>query len=132
MQIKNDKARKEWLAGLKDGDEVAMVDEDGEVRGIGPVQHRLYPPSFGVDSQRFTLRTGKRIAAGSTAGGWIVPLTDDVRARHEQEKRVLRAIDRLQQIGRFWGSTGWRQFTDDQILAVSAILWPEQKQEGGA
>lgn len=114
---KNDKARKAWLAGLKDKSVVAVLDDRGSVTFVGQVTFYSYAQAWSINGRRYTVKTGKR----SGSAGWIVPATDAMKTALAVKQAADRARDKLSRIG--WQ---WTQFTDDQILAVSAILWPEQ------
>ena len=124
MTIKNDKARKAWLAGLKDGDGIATMDDAGSVLGIGTVTRSLYTDEFRVESIGcFTSKLGKGGRGHRGAHGclWLVPLTEDMRAAFEKRKAADRARSRIQSLNRFGGMP---EFSDDQALAAAAILWP--------
>ena len=129
---KMDKERREWLAGLKVGDEVAWTTEVMPVRivKIAGVS-RSEPPDFVVDNEteknshcrgKFTQKTGKgRVGTFRPTNGWIVPVTED----HRRSHRVEEARQRL-------GSISFNRFApkfcppDEKILAIAAILWPEE------
>lgn len=121
---KNDKAHKAWLAGLKDGDEAAVIDDDGACHGVGIVYRYKSRDEISLGSFRFTAKIGRSSLGHYRATGfcWLVPVTDELRAAASKRKAVDETEDQLSKV-RF---TQWRQFTDDQLLAVSAILWPEQ------
>jgi hypothetical protein len=125
---KNDKARKAWLAGLKDGDEVAVIDSSGEALDICAVRRTNRDDLFTTQGGYFTLKTGRRCLGYPDAIGysWLVPVTQELRDKSAKHK--LAGAARME-IGRITGYE-WRygkRFTDAQILAVSAILWPEVK-----
>lgn len=113
---KNDKARKTWLASLKDGDEVAWIAEGSGPRRVTVKRGR---DMFVGQNCQFTFATGKgKINNWRSTDGWIVPL-DAVR----QEVRATEARERLERVK--WQS--WqKQATDEQALACAAIMWPEE------
>jgi len=117
MKIKNDKARKEWLAGLRVGDVVAVLDENGAVTAVDAVSWSRYSRSWGVGGGRYTEKTGKR--AGRA--GWIIPATEEMKAATAKRKSASLARDRLRGTT-YWD---WNKIGDDQVLAAAAILWPE-------
>ena len=118
MKPKLDKARKEWLAGLKAGDSVAAVRADGLILGIGPVSISYRNNGWRLDGIGvFTPKTGKR------SDSWIVPLTDELTAAYSRKKHVDTVTEKLSRI--HWSA--WSRFTEEQILAVDAILWPTAK-----
>lgn len=125
---KNDKARKAWLAGLKDGEEVANVTDDGRVLGFGPVNRSLHDPCFLFGAQtgnrpRFSLATGKAKPYYWHAEGWIVPKTPELVEQHKLNVLARAACVELGKMSEYQ----WRQLPTEKILAVSAILWPEVK-----
>ena len=124
---KMDKGRREWLAGLKVGDEVAWVSAHFSARIVRLVQVDGY---FIVDDElakeshcraTFTRLTGKgRAGTFRPTSGWIVPVTDDLRKEHSVEvaRQRLCAV----RFNRFAGDAP----PDEKILAIAAILWPEE------
>lgn len=116
---KNDKARKAWLAGLKDGDEVAIVNERGDCHLV-KIHRRSF--AFHCAGREFTLRGGKRIKREryDNTPTYLMPITEEMRRRKYVEGLRERLIAACR-------SSGMREFTDAKILAVSAILWPEVK-----
>lgn len=124
---KNDKARKAWLAGLKDGDEVANITDDGRVLGFGPVHRSQNGPYFLFGAQvgcrsLFTVKSGKAQPAHWHAEGWIVQKTPGLVEQHKLNVLARAACVELGRMSEYQ----WRQLPTDKILAVSAILWPEQ------
>lgn len=118
---KNDKARKAWLASLKDGDEVVWQTQAGTVL-VGTVS--TFRDRFSVCDRAFTLKTGTAAAGWNRqsghylADGWLVPVTDELRSQAAHAC----ARDQLKRLN--W--TDWQhKFTSEQILAVAAILWPK-------
>lgn len=116
---KNDKARKAWLAGLKGGDHAAALDSEGNVTAVGPVTWSAHSALWSLSGRRYTAKTGKR--EGGT--GWLVPVTDEMKKNFELERAASAARDKIRQLS-YWD---WNRFSSTQILAVSAILWPEVK-----
>lgn len=124
---KNDAARKAWLRGLKDGDEVAWVSHC-QTRIIAVRRGRggefLYTLGTQFNNRMthtFTAATGKGKQTGyaDSADGWIVPVTPEHRravAAQAARERIIRAMS----------SSGLREFTDEQLLQVAAILWPSE------
>ncbi len=122
---KNDKARKEWLAGLKTGDLVAVIDDAGALLDVFKVTRRDVCEDFWVSCWgSFTLKTGrgKGKSGGARGGTWLAQVTDEMRARHESRQAAGRARDRLSGIDPIGG---WRMFSDEQVVSAAAILWPE-------
>ena len=113
---KNDKARKAWLASLKDGDEVAWVAEGSGPRRVTVKRGR---DTFTSQHCQFTLATGKgKTDNWRSTDGWIVPLGPVLR-----ETRVGEARERLERVK--WQS--WHgKVSDEQSLACATILWPDE------
>src|SRR5262245_9359433 len=82
---KLDKARREWLAGLKEGDEVVSIPAWGPPRlsNIGRQADSFYECDAGQGSRSYSLNTGRSPANrfGPQDGGerFIVPATDELR-----------------------------------------------------
>lgn len=117
------KERREWLAGLKVGDEVAWVSDHFPTQIVRIVQidgHFVVddePAKEGHCRATFTRLTGKeRAGTFRPTSGWIVPPTDALRREHSVEVFSRYARD--------------TSLTDEKILAIAAILWPEDF-EGG-
>ena len=124
---KNDAARKAWLRELKDGDEVAWVSHC-QTRII--TVYRGYKGAFlctlGTKfnnrmTYTFTAATGKGKHTGyaDSADGWIVPVTSEYRrtvAAQAARERIIGAMS----------SSGLREFSEEQLLKVAAILWPSE------
>lgn len=115
---KLDKARKEWLASLKEGDEVASASErDGEriCPAIGRVQNSFYEYISGGGSRSYSLNSGRSPAPtyGAQDGGqrYLVPVTDEIR-RRVRLRTWLAMGPRIQ----------WQDVTDEQIEAIAKIL----------
>ncbi len=110
---KNDKARKAWLAGLKDGDEVGIqyvVGGDPRIIRIDSVDRgkiRIVHSSF------------RRTDGGCDCGHYLVPISEELRTKERLMKLRYK-------IGEAIGLGGYG-LTDKQILAIAAILWPEVK-----
>ncbi len=121
---KNDKARKEWLASLKDGEKVAVCDDRDRMR-IASISYRaMHRQVFYVtESGQFTVATGKRV--GSDA--WIIPLTDELRKQIARATLVTSARTKMAGVMFApWGFNVTGAATDDQALACAAIMWPEE------
>lgn len=123
---KNDAARA-WLRSLKDGDEVAWVTH----RSVQLITVRrgregefLYTSGTQFNNRMthtFTAATGKGKQTGhaDSAEGWIVSVTPEHRravASHAARERIIGAMS----------SSGLREFSDEQLLQVAAILWPSE------
>jgi len=122
--VKNDKARKEWLAGLKDGDIIASEDAHG-VR-VGKVSRSGYKRGgecFWLNGARYTVATGRKITRPgySSTLAWLIPATDEIKRTHDITQKRERIIASC-------SHSGLRAFTDAQILAIAAILWPSEVQ----
>jgi hypothetical protein len=121
---KNDKARKEWLASLKDGDEVVVIGESKML--ITKVRRCNYRSEFTDDQRRtFTLASGKEIGGKR----WIVPLTSALLEQIMHSIQVQNARSRMSNVafaGFAYHSAGAQKATDDQALACAAIMWPEE------
>jgi len=124
---KVDKERREWLAGLKVGDEVAWVSNGFPARIVRLVQidgHFVVDDEPAKESHcraTFTRLTGKgRSGTFRPTIGWIVPVADDLRKEHSVEvaRQRLCAV----RFNRFAGDAP----PDEKILAIAAILWPEE------
>ncbi len=127
MPPKNDAARKAWLHGLKDGDEVAWL-APRRVQLINVRRGRegefLYTSGTQFNNRMthtFTAATGKGKHTGyaDSADGWIVPVTPEHRrtvTAHAARERIIGAMS----------SSGLREFSDEQILQAAAILWPSE------
>lgn len=124
---KNDAARKAWLRSLKDGDEVAWVTHRSVQlitvrRGReGEFLHTSGTQFNNRMTHTFTVVTGKGKQTGyaDSADGWIVPVTLDHRravAAQTARERIIGAMS----------SSGLREFSDEQLLQVAAILWPSE------
>lgn len=121
-QHRNDAARKAWLQGLKDGDEVAWVGS-GQTQIITVRRgHAAFYWTSGTQhnnrvTHSFTFATGKGVKTdySDSADGWLWPVTDE----HRQAVRAHEARHALRTA--HWSSA---DFTDDQILAAAAALWP--------
>lgn len=111
---KNDKARKAWLAGLKNGDVVAAINEHGEVIEVAAIRWLKFAGMWDAGRHRYLEKSGKR----SGRDGWIVPVTDEQRAEFSKKKAADFARGKL---GAAYHRAGFREFTDDQILAVSGL-----------
>jgi hypothetical protein len=118
---KNDKARKAWLAGLNDGNEAAWLD--GDTYRIGIIKRDVEESEIrlvcgGLAVGWFTTATGKGVHVERTIG-WLIPVTAEIKAKvaHRAKVHGLRRV--------LSGRCFYVEFTDDQILAVTAILWPE-------
>ena len=131
---KMDKGRREWLAGLKAGAEVAWVTDTLPVRIVRIVGVARKPPDFVVDDEpvknghcraTFTRKTGKgRVGTFRPTRGWIVPVTDELRKEHSVE--VVRQRLCAVRFNRFSSDAP----PDEKILAIAAILWPEDFGDG--
>lgn len=115
--MKCDKARREWLTGLVDGAAVAVVRDDGVVESIGKIL--LLHDCFRVVGKVFTIKTGKSIGTVNSYVRWIVPLTPQIQASWELEKRRAEAASKLSCF------RGWYELPAEKVLAVAAILWPD-------
>ncbi len=112
---RNDATRKAWLRNLKEGDEVAWID--GYRPKIISVK-RDRDGNFKYQSYHFTQATGKGKANNyRDTKGWIVPITDECR-------RIVAAYKAREDLVEAMSRSGLKEFSDEQILAVAAILWP--------
>jgi hypothetical protein len=93
---------------------------------VGVVERYKWRDEITVGSFKFTAKIGRASREHYRATGfcWLVPVTEELRAAAAGRKAADKARDRLGRVDRF---TGWGPFSDDQILAVAAILWPEPK-----
>lgn len=117
---KNDRARKAWLASLKDGDYVAVVGPPFSYSARvqrSPLRCFVVKTGHWMLSQ-FTLTTGKGMH-----DRWLMPLTDELRVRIEHEALLADLRRRLRGFSWYAGPDG---ATDDKVLACAAILWPEE------
>lgn len=123
---KNDAARKAWLRGLEDGDEVAWVSHcQTQIVPIRRGRDAFYWTSGTQYNNRmthsFTFATGKGVKTdyADSADGWIVPVTPEHRrtvAAQAARERIIGAMSR----------SGLREFSEEQLLKVAAILWPSE------
>lgn len=122
---KNDAARKAWLRGLKDGDEVTWVSHcQTRIIAIRRGREGEFLCTVGTQFNNrmtyiFTAATGKGKHTGyaDSADGWIVPVTPEHRrtvAAQAARERIIGAMSR----------SGLREFSEEQLLKVAAILWP--------
>lgn len=125
---KMDKKRREWLAGLKVGDEVVVcgargVYYDGRmsrvwppIRGILTAQRTdvVFVSEFGTNLVvgNFDKGTGK---ARGFRKGWLEPF------ENRRKDHLIETAQRFIRDPRFGGAS----VTDEKILAIAAILWPE-------
>ena len=119
------KERKAWLASLKDGDEVAVIDEDGRISNITTVRRHPYQEGFvsGRDfggNADFGLSGKSYPYHNSRRRDWIVPITDEI--KHSLAMRKLR-----QEFCSWCGynstnSTRQSTVTDNQLIAIARIL----------
>jgi len=123
---KMDKERREWLATLKIGDEVAWVSDGHPALIVRLVQvggHFVVDDEPAKESHcraTFTRLTGKgRSGTFRPTTGWVVPVTDVLRKEHAVEV----ARQRLCAV-RFNRSASDAP-PSEKILAIAAILWPE-------
>ena len=121
---KIDKDHREWLASIVNGDEAAWVTGHSPARIVKITVRDDY---FEGDGPRdfyrpiFTRKTGKgRSDFYSSTPGWIVPVTEELRRESSVEKARGRlgytSFDRLAE----------KKVEDEKILAIAAILWPEE------
>ena len=117
---KNDKARKEWLASLKDGDEVAVCDDRGRMMVASVIRYKYFHLT---GSGEYTVATGKRVRRE----GWMLPLTDEHRKQIARAALVTSARTKMAGVlFAPWGFNVTGAATDDQALACAAIMWPEE------
>lgn len=126
------KERREWLVGLKVGDEVAWVSDHFPTQIVRIVQvdgHFVVgdePAKERHCRATFTRLTGKgRAGTFRPTSGWIVPPTDALRREHSVEVARQRLGAVL--FSRYARDTS---LTDEKILAIAAILWPEDFGDG--
>lgn len=121
--MKNDRARKAWLAGLQDGETVAIADDKGVLLDVFGVTRRATADHFWVSCfGSFTLKTGRGTARRGVL--WIIPATEYMKAERAKRKAADQMRGRFQSVDRI---NGWRAFTDEQIASAAAILWPDAK-----
>jgi len=120
---KNDQARKDWLKSLRDGDEVAVCDDQGRM-SIASVICSKYRPAFHLTgSGEYTLATGKRVGRDA----WMIPLTDERRKKIARAALVTSARTKMAGVMFApWGFNVTGAATDDQALACAAIMWPDE------
>ena len=121
---KQDKQRKQWLASLKDGDEVGVLTIRGVAHTltIARLQRRTARKEY-MDrdtGRRFTFATGKQ----PVCDRWLVPLSDGMRQDLETERRAESARRRM--CGTYFGHGLGPVVPADKILACAAILWPDE------
>jgi hypothetical protein len=116
----NNAARKQWLAGLKDGDVVAILSTAGTMSHIGPVAR--WPDCLRCQGLRFSLLIGKSCGNPVRSARWLVAASPDAIAAHARKLAVAVAERKLMS---FQWTRADRPVTDDQILAAAAILWPD-------
>jgi len=119
MKPKLDKARREWLDSLCDGDLVAVLDERGNVSAVDIVTWRSYSTMWGVAGRTYLQKSGKR----SGLEGWIVPASDEMKARHGLRKQADAARRQLSAAYH----RQWRDCGDSQLIAAATLLFPEPK-----
>lgn len=118
---KNDKARKEWLASLKDGEEVVVIGESK--MSTTKVSRCKYHPEFTDDQRRtFTLASGKEVGKNC----WLVPLTEEHKRQIQRTQLFASARSRMNRVGFMPWSCLDVKATDEQALACAAIMWPEE------
>ena len=111
MKPKPDKARKEWLAGLCEGDLVAVVDDTGRRLNCSTI--RVGRAAFYAGGANFSMKSGCK----SKSTWAIVPATQDEIVQHRRDGLVQRLS--------FAQRTQWCTLTTEQLEAVAAMLWPE-------
>lgn len=110
-KTKRDDGRKEWLSTLKSGDEVALVaKDDKDSFWFNNVTRRRQ--WFSIGRCRFGLTDGRSLCCE-----WqLAPITAEMR----HEKRMLKLRHEVsEKIGSFCHG-----ISDEQTLAIAAILWP--------
>ncbi len=121
---KQDKQRKQWLASLKDGDEVGVLTIQGTAHKLTTVRlHADIARKEYMDlttNRRFAFATGKQ----PRCDRWLVPLTDGMRQDLETERRAESARRRM--CGTYFGHGLGPVVPADKILACAAILWPDE------
>ena len=122
---KQDKQRKQWLASLKDGDEVGVLTIRGVAHTltIARLQRRTARKEYmDRDTGRlFTFATGKQ----PRCDRWLVPLTDAMRKALEEERHIESARQKMCRT--YFGHHGLSPVVpDDKIRACAAILWPDE------
>ncbi len=119
---KQDKQRKQWLASLKDGDEVGVLTIRGVAHTltIARLHRRTARKEYMVldTGRRFTLATGKQPLCDC----WLVPITDMMRKDLEAEQQTESA--RRWMCRTYFGRGLEPVVPNDKILACAAILWP--------
>ncbi len=120
---KNDKARKDWLASLREGDEVVIMRLSWQRCDLRSAvvgrrwNDRLIQTTAGA---MFTRATWK--ASGEQV--WIVPMTDEHRAAINKQQLVSRARSAMSRV--VWQHAGEHRASDDQAIACAKILFPDQ------
>lgn len=118
---KNDKARKAWLASLKDGDEVVWQRQAGAVR-VGTIS--TICDRFSVCDRAFTLKAGTAVAGWNSrdghylADGWLLPVTDELRSQAAREVAIKCALNQIRRLD--WHD--WAKLDGVKLLAIAAIL----------
>lgn len=118
------KARREWLASLSDGAEVASMGEYGPPR-ISQVYHQgdaFYECDAGHGSRSYSRTSGaspaNRIGPQDGGARWLVPATDEIR-------RAARVAEWRRRIYRFGE---WTKLADEQIEGIAVVLgWADEK-----
>ena len=122
---KQDKQRKQWLASLKDGDEVGVLTIQGTAHKLTTVRlHADIARKEYMDlttNRRFAFATGKQ----PRCDRWLVPLTDAMRKALEEERHIESARQKMCRT--YFGHHGLSPVVpDDKIRACAAILWPDE------
>ena len=121
---RQDKQRKQWLASLKDGDEVGVLTIRGVAHTltIARLQRRTARKEY-MDQdtgRQFTFASGKQ----PKYDRWLVPLTDAMRQDLETVRQSESARRRMCRT--YFGMGLAPVVPDDKILACAAILWPDE------
>jgi len=123
-------ARKAWLDGLKEGDEVGVSIVDKETREARPtswievVHARMSDGSIVVKRSRDDRECGRRFSGENGrivdrkfhGAKMIVPVTDEIR----EAARAMNARSRLSRFG--YGGSGWALVSDAIVLKVCELL----------
>lgn len=131
---KMDKGRREWLAGLKVGDEVAVCGTRA-LDYAGRITSKVSPPIRGiVTASRNGVVTVSEFGTNFVVGGfdrgtgkarvfrkgWLEPFGN------WRKGRLIETAQRFIRDPRFGGA----DVTDEKILAIAAVLWPEDFGDG--
>lgn len=111
------KERSEWLAGLKEGDEVAVAANettDGmrwvRIRRLLSVNSRGFIWKSGRNEQIGAVRANGRVS-GPYGSAVIFPVTDEIRAQiQDREDRI------------YLGRIDWSQVPPETVRQVSVLL----------